>query len=233
MQIGSDVIIHDINVHVHCGEFTALIGPNGGGKSTLLKAIIGELPHSGKLNYLDSKGLHTGKPVFGYVPQKIDFDKHTPVSVMDFLSSCASAFPIWFGYKKQVTATIMANLERVQSSHLIKRRLGELSTGELQRVLLSLALNPTPNILLLDEPIAGVDAGGMQLFYDLVSDLRRSFDLTVVLVSHDLAAIAKYADNVILLNKTIVTSGKPSQVFQHPKFLETFGIDFISHLEEE
>ncbi len=232
VQIGNDTIIHDINMHIHCGQLTALIGPNGGGKSTLLKAIIGELPHSGKLNYLDNKGLHTGKPILGYIPQKIDFDKHTPVSVIDFLSSCISSYPIWFRYKKKVTDTIMSNLEKVQSAHLVNRRLGDLSIGELQRVLLSLALNPVPDILLLDEPIAGVDAGGMQLFYDLVSDLRDSYDLTVVLVSHDLDTVAKYADNVILLNETVITSGKPVDVFKHKKFLETFGIDIISQLKD-
>ncbi len=98
--------------------------------------------------------------------------------------------------------------------------------------MLSLALNPVPDILLLDEPIAGVDAGGMQLFYDLVSDLRDSYDLTVVLVSHDLDTVAKYADNVILLNETVITSGKPVDVFKHKKFLETFGIDIISQLKD-
>lgn len=231
VQIGNDAIIHDINMHIHCGELTALIGPNGGGKSTLLKAIIGDLPHTGRLNYLDSKGLHTGKPILGYIPQKIDFDRNAPVSVLDFLSSCLSGYPIWLGYKKQVTASILANLEKVQATHLIHRRLGDLSGGELQRVMLALALHPVPDILLLDEPIAGVDAGGMQLFYDLVSELRISYDLTVLLVSHDLDTIAKYADNVILLNKTVITAGKPVDVFQHRQFLESFGLDILTHID--
>ncbi len=232
VKIGRDIIIHDINMHFHCGELTAIIGPNGGGKSTLLKAIIGELPHTGNLNYLDKKGLHSGKPVIGYIPQKLDFDRHTPVSVLDFLSTCLSNYPVWFKYKKKVKDSILANLEKVQASHLINRKLGNLSIGELQRVLLSLALNPVPDILLLDEPIAGVDLKGMQLFYDLVSELRNNYDLTVIIVSHDLDTIAKYADNVIFLNKTVLAQGKPAEVFKNKIFLETFGIDIFTHLGE-
>ncbi len=232
VSIGGESIIHDISMHIHCGELTALIGPNGGGKSTLLKAIIGELSHSGELNYLDNKGLHTGKPSVGYIPQKLDFDKHTPLSVLDFLASCLTTYPIWFRHKKQVTADAKASLEKVQALHLLNRPLGELSGGELQRVLLALALLPVPDILLLDEPLSGIDAGGMQLFYDLVSDLRVKYDLTVVLVSHDLDTIANYADNVILLNKTVLASGKPRDVFKNPAFLTAFGMDILTHLEE-
>ena len=101
--------------------------------------------------------------------------------------------------------------------------LGELSGGELQRVLLALALSPIPDLLLLDEPVSGVDRSYQNTFYELVSDLRKTFDLSVILVSHDLDLVAKYADRVIFLNKTVESSGKPEEVFRNEKAIRAFG----------
>jgi zinc transport system ATP-binding protein len=121
-------------------------------------------------------------------------------------------------------------LEHVQATHLVDRPLGQLSGGELQRVLLALALTPTPDLLLLDEPISGVDLAGMELFYQMVSELRRLYDLSILLVSHDLTSVGHVADRVVLLkNGTIQADGPPEPVLAGRLVRETFGYDFAAH----
>ncbi|MDP2891554.1 MAG: ATP-binding cassette domain-containing protein [Bacillota bacterium] len=222
VTIGGSVILHDVNMHIHCNELTALIGPNGAGKSTLLKAILGQVEHTGELKYLDAKGLHTGRPAIGYVPQSINTDYGSPLSVADLFVSCNSLAPSWLLAPKGVLAKAAEALAKVQAEHLLKRRLCTLSGGELQRVLLALALQPLPDLLLLDEPVAGVDEKGMMLFFDIVGALRQDYDLSIILVSHDLKMLAKHADTVVLLNKTVIACGTPKAVFSGKSFRSTF-----------
>ena len=217
-------ILQDVNIHIHCGELTAIIGPNGAGKSTLLKALLGEVPHTGELKYLDSKGSRSDKPLIGYVPQQLSFDTGTPTSVLDLFTACRSKMPAWLFKPGSVKKRAEAGLSKVKAEHLIDRRLGALSGGELQRVLLALALDPIPNLLLLDEPVSGIDQGGLELFYNTVSELRQNYDLSIILVSHDLELVSKYADRVVLLNKTVISSGTPAQVFSDERTRKSFGI---------
>lgn len=212
VQRGKQTILHDINLHIHCGELTAIIGPNGAGKSTLLKAILGEIPHTGCLRYLNAQGGSSRQPRIGYVPQKMDFDRSNPVTVLDLFAASLSVMPVWLKVDTRVRRQSIAALERVQAVHLIHRPLGNLSGGELQRVLLALALEPLPDLLLLDEPGAGMDEPGLLMFYELVSGLRKQFDLSIILVSHDLDLVSRYADRIILLNKTVIKCGSPEEV---------------------
>lgn len=226
---GSLHILENVNIHIHCGELTAIIGPNGAGKSTLLKALLGETPHTGQLRYLGSNGSPSSKPLIGYVPQQLRFDLGTPTSVLDLFIACRSRMPAWLFKPVSVKKRALEGLAKVKAEHLIDRRLGALSGGELQRVLLALALDPVPNLLLLDEPVSGIDQGGLELFYNTVSELRQNYDLTIILVSHDLELVAKYADRVVLLNKTVISSGTPQQVFSNELTLKSFGISgFVS-----
>jgi len=160
------------------------------------------------------------------VPQQLPFDRSTPASVMDLFAACKTNWPVWFSYLDKARRDVMEALERVNIENLIDRRLGALSGGELQRVLLALALSPLPDILLLDEPVSGIDRVGNEMFYHTVSELRNNYDLTIVLVSHDLPLVAKYADRVALLNKRIICSGTPEEVFKHPEFKKIFGSSF-------
>lgn len=224
VTMGKTEIFQHVNIHIHCGELTALIGPNGAGKSTLLKAILGEVPHVGKLRYVDAKGAHTGNPVIGYVPQYLNFDLSTPTSVMDLFTACLTNRPVWLCGRRKLRGRVAENLRRVKAEYLIDRRLGALSGGELQRVLLALALDPVPDLLLLDEPVSGVDQNGLDLFYEIVSDLRASSDLAIILISHDLGLVAKHADRVVLLNKRVICSGSPEEVFQNERTKEIFGM---------
>jgi len=222
VTIGKNEILSDINLHIHCGELTALIGPNGAGKTTLLKAILGEIRHTGELSFLDAENRRRD-PVVGYVPQRLDFDPETPISVLDLFSATLSAWPVCLGHSRRVRERAAANLAGVQAEHLLAHRLGDLSGGELQRVLLALALDPNPDLLLLDEPISGVDVRGKELFYNLVSNLRQRYDLSIILVSHDWALASRYADRIVFLNRTVQCCGTPEEVFADEELLRTYG----------
>ncbi len=224
VRIGRTDIFSHVNMHIHCGQLTAIIGPNGAGKSTLLRAILGEVRHTGTLHYVDAKGKHTGHPVIGYVPQYLRFDVSSPTSVMDIFMACLSKRPVWLCSSSSLRPRVHKSLARVKAEHLIDRRLGALSGGELQRVLLALALDPVPDLLLLDEPVSGVDQNGLELFYDIVSELREKEDMAIILISHDLNLVARHADKVVLLNKEVVTSGTPQEVFADERTKRIFGM---------
>jgi len=219
---GNQVILENINLHLHCGDLTAVIGPNGAGKSTLLKAILGEVHHEGTLSFTDEKDRLTRKPTVGYVPQILDFDKTSPVTVRDLFNVTYSNFPIWLKRSKSAEEIAEEALEKVEATGLLDKKLGRLSGGELQRVMLALAITPMPDILLLDEPVSGVDHRGLKIFYDIVSGMRKKYDLTIIVISHDFEFVKKYADKVVLLDKTIKCVGKPNDVFKSDEFQELF-----------
>ncbi|HEX3031982.1 MAG TPA: metal ABC transporter ATP-binding protein [Bacillota bacterium] len=229
---GGTEILRDVNITVHCGELTALIGPNGGGKSTLLKSILGEIPHSGQLRFADSSGKRLGRPRIGYVPQRLDFDSSSPISVLDLFAASQTKVPVWLFNSGRLARSTQEALSRVQAEHLIYRRLGDLSGGELQRVLLALALLPMPDLLLLDEPVSGIDQQGLELFYKLVSDIRDRYDLSIILVSHDLHSVAHYADRIVFLNKTVQCCGTPGEVFSDNTISRLFGEVLLEGLFE-
>jgi zinc transport system ATP-binding protein len=222
VTIGSDVILRDVNLHVHCGEFTAIIGPNGAGKSTLLKAILGEVRHTGSLKFMSSHGERKDRPSIGYVPQDLNLDAASPTSVLDLYTVAVSRAPAWLRIPGSIKRKAKESLAVTGADHLLYRKLGALSGGEQQRVLLSLALDPVPEILLLDEPVSGIDQNGLDIFYELLSDLRRRYDLSIIMVSHDLELVARHADRLVLLNKTVLASGSPGEVFGSDSFRSVF-----------
>lgn len=232
ITLGNNQILKDVNLHIHCGELTSIIGPNGAGKSTLLKALLGEVSHEGNLIFMGENNNKYNQPIIGYVPQYLTFDSSSPISVLDLFISCKTTTPAWFKSKKKLREDVLESLKRVKVPHLIDRRLGALSGGELQRVLLALALDPMPNILLLDEPVSGVDQNGLDLFYKILLDIKNNYDLSIILVSHDLELVAKYSDRVALINGTVVCSGTPSQVFSHHATKKIFGLSWNNDTEE-
>lgn len=223
---GNTQILKNINLHVHCGELTAIIGKNGAGKSTLLKAILGENKYSGILTFKSNNKEMSRKPIIGYVPQKLDFDTTSPISVLDVFSSVMSKKASYLPKSNELREEVIKSLQKVEAIDLIDKKLGYLSGGELQRVLLALALQPIPHILLLDEPVSGIDQNGMNLFYELVSKLRTEYDLSIILVSHDLSLVNKYANRVVFINnKTIECIGPPNEVFNNEVVASTFGLN--------
>ena len=221
------VIIHDVTLDVHHGEIMAIIGRNGAGKTTLLKALLGRIPYTGSITFTNPKGERVEKPRIGYVPQNMVFDRSTPMTVADMLCANLSAFPIWLGHKKEKMARAGAMLQKVGGKNLLQNRLGSLSGGEMQRVLLAFALEPMPDMLLLDEPVSAVDRKGIEVFYDLVTSLRSEYHMPVILVSHDLSHVARYATRAALLDRTILVSGDVKTVMASPQVRETFGLDVV------
>ena len=220
---GEDTLLDDVNLTFHCGELTALIGKNGAGKTTLLKTLLGERHYKGSISFTDHHGTVLPVPKIGYVPQHLDFDKSMPVSVADFIAAAKGGKAVWFGKNTKMKESIRRMLDDMECGYLADRRLGALSGGELQRVLLALATDPVPDLLVLDEPVSGVDMAGLDLFYKRIMELRDKQHMAVLLVSHDLGLIRKYADKVVLLDKTIVAEGEADDVFRTEAFKEAFG----------
>ena len=214
-------ILRDIDLHIHCGQIVAVIGPNGAGKSTLFQAILGQRPHTGSIDFQRSGGEKT-RPLIGYVPQSPTFDKGDPVSVLDFFAAAVSIYPIFLPIPKGLRRRVTDCLRRVHAEGLVDQRLGSLSGGELQRVLLALALEPLPHILILDEPFSGVDVEGELQLLRLLDELRRTFDLSILLSTHDFSNLADYADKVVLMKETVLKVGRPLEVMESPEFAQVF-----------
>lgn len=221
VTIGSDVILKDINMHVHCGELVALIGPNGAGKSTFLKAVLGQREYQGVIAFSEP-GQRSRKPRIGYVPQSPSFDPSEPVSVADLFACCMSRRPAFLGIGGDTRALALECLERVHGVELYEKRLGTLSGGELQRVLLALALEPMPNILILDEPLSGVDVEGMETLMDMLDEIRKTYDLSILMTTHDFSMLPRYADQAVLIDGTVRSIGAPEQVLHSDAFREIF-----------
>ena len=224
---GEKHVLEHVNLHVHCGELTAIIGPNGGGKSTLLKTFLGEVRYSGEIKFT-SHGRTDDRPRIGYVPQHVSIDRDLPCSVMDLFALSRGRFPVWLRTGAVRRKEALASLEIVSARHLADRRLGELSGGEVQRVLLACAMTPLPEILLLDEPVSGVDAKGLSVFYETICNLRHEYDISILLVTHDIAAIAPHADRLVLLNRKVLADGKPSKVLAHSDLSAVMGMSFMN-----
>jgi zinc transport system ATP-binding protein len=203
IALGGRTILDGLNTTVEQGTLTAVMGPNGAGKTTLLHAILGLIPYSGRILFGNSEK----RPRLGYVPQRLDLDRGSPITVRDFLGSVLSRRPVWTGLAKGFEASIQTVLDRVGISGVLRSPLGKLSGGETQRVLLAQALLGNPEILLLDEPAAAVDLAGGELFCDILEEVQTERSITTLLVSHDLSVITTHARNVICLNHGLVCSG--------------------------
>lgn len=206
VTLGDVQILTNVSFEAAPGQLNAIIGPNGAGKTTLLRAILGLVPYSGTIRIGSNA---QGRPLrIAYVPQRLDFDHGMPMSVNDLLCSGVQRRPVWIGHARRARHTAEAALGRVGGAGWGRRRLGALSGGELQRVLLAFALTSEPDILLLDEPVSGVDIAGEQLFCDLLGALQREGRYTMLLVSHDLSIVTQHTQYVICLNQTVRCQGE-------------------------
>lgn len=225
VRFGEQVILEDINLHIHCGSINAIIGKNGAGKSTLIRAMLDDIPHEGEIEFKDRENGRIQKLKIGYVPQSINIEKNTPVSVYDLIASYQYRCPVFLKKSRKIEAEIKQALQVFEVEDLIDKQVCNLSGGQLQRVLLAMAIMDEPNLLLLDEPVSGVDQNGMELFYRTMEYLKENFDLSIILISHDLDYVVKYADKVILLDKTILKEGSPKEVFSSEEFQQIFGAE--------
>lgn len=224
VDLGGEEILQNVSFHLHCGEIVALIGPNGAGKSSLFRAILGQIPYTGKIAFQRADGGRP-RPLIGYVPQSPSFDRGDPVSVFDFFSAAVSDWPVFLPPPAKHRARIADCLKRVHGENLIHKRMGALSGGELQRVLLALALEPLPQILILDEPLSGVDIDGERQLLDMLDEIRNNYDLSILLSTHDFATLEQYADKVILLKSRVLRVGTPKEVLRSEEFQNVFHLE--------
>lgn len=215
-------VLDNITAEIPAGSVTALIGPNGAGKTTALKVILNKVPYSGKVQFLTAEGQSV-TPRFGYVPQVLDFDRGIPMTVIDFLVMPHQKKPLWLGRRRALVEKAEENLSLVEAAHLAPRPLGKLSGGELQRVLLASALSGNPNLLLLDEPVSGIDIAGERLFCDLLESIHHRRHFTMVIVSHDLSVVTNHADHVICLNKSVICHGETARILTPENLQAVFG----------
>ncbi len=200
-------LLENISLKVAAGDIVTIVGPNGAGKSTLLRVLLGLLtPTTGM--------VHTkAKLRIGYMPQKISIDHTLPLTVKRFLqlARCHS--------KKSASEV----LSEVGATSLAERSLHVLSGGEMQRVLLARALLCHPDLLVLDEPVQGVDINGQRALYELIADIRNRWNCGILLVSHDLHFVFAASDQVICLNQHICCAGRPEAVIKDPQYAKLFG----------
>lgn len=222
VRLGGSLVLENASAHVPRGESTAIIGPNGAGKTSLALAILGQEPYSGTIHFPPHRTRNSVR--FGFVPQKLQFDRAMPMTVLDFLTAGLQRRPLFFGYSPRRRAQALAMLEEVECVELADRSFGALSGGEIQRVLLASALLRDPEILILDEPTSGVDFKGGRLCCELLHRIRAKRHFSQVMISHDLATVAAHATHVICLNNTVIAEGAPKAILTHDVLTKTFGL---------
>ena len=210
-KFGDKLVLDDVTFHVPVGEFLCLCGPNGAGKSTLLKVILGLVaPDEGSVRIA---GLSTreGRSRIGYVPQRKAFDRDFPASPLEVIvANLRGRWPLRITNRERELA--MAMLEKTGASSLANARMRDLSGGETQRVFLARALATKPDLLILDEPTAGVDVGGRAAIVDLMAEISGSDSIAAILVTHNLQAVARCAERVVYLERTVRAWGLWSEL---------------------
>ncbi|BAN45798.1 zinc ABC transporter ATP-binding protein ZnuC [Metapseudomonas resinovorans] len=209
VRFAGQAVLQDVNLSLKPGEIVTLIGPNGAGKTTLVRTVLGLLkPDKGEV-------WRKSRLRIGYMPQKLQVDATLPLTVLRFLRLVPGVD----------RTTALAALDEVGAAQVIDSPLQNISGGELQRVLLARALLREPELLVLDEPVQGVDVAGQAELYRLITRLRDRHGCGVLMVSHDLHLVMSTTDQVVCLNRHVCCSGHPEQVSFDPAFVELFGQD--------
>jgi zinc transport system ATP-binding protein len=227
VELGGVEILRGLTAEIARNQITALVGANGSGKTTLLRALLKEIPCAGAVTFHCGHDHSRPNPHHvGYVPQKLRIESNMPLTVRDLLGVALQSRPIFFGFGPKVRQQMTRMLHEVGASEgLLDKPLEKISGGELQRVLLALAMQPEPELLLLDEPAAGIDVKGQEQFYDVIGRLNRERGTTILLVSHDLMMVGKHVQRVMCLKDGQVhCQGTPQEIT--PEILRhVFGMD--------
>jgi len=216
VKFGERTVLQDFDFVVEKGSVLAVIGPNGSGKTVLLKALLGIIPYSGEVSWAPGTKI-------GYVPQKIDADIHLPVTIENLLQAKARIMKLGSGAVEKASA--QANLTRA----ILKTPMGHLSGGNFQKALIAFALLGDPNVILFDEPTASLDQLAEEHVYDLIHELQAKQGLTVILVSHELSVVNEYATQVLCVNREKICFGVPRDVLT-PEVLKEL---YSSHKHHE
>ena len=215
---GRSDIIRDLSFAIAGGSWTAIIGPNGSGKTVLFKALIGALPFRGRIHWAAGTRI-------GYVPQKLDLERDLPLTGLDLLSAKLSV--------TRSAEDAVAAARNVGLGDEVARPIGALSGGQFQRLLVALALIGHPSVLLLDEPTAGVDAPGQEHLNELIHRLQHERGLTVLVISHELSVVYRYAENVLCLSYPRAHFGPPKAVLTPDLLGEIYGAPVAYHVHDE
>jgi len=214
VELEGTKIIQNLSFKIKKGDVLTILGPNGAGKSVLLKTLLGVFPHQGKIEW--KKGAK-----IGYVPQRLPFIKDAPMNVEEFFKLKEA--------KEKETKKVIDSVGFKES--FLKKKIGELSSGQFQRILVAWALINNPDILFFDEPTTGIDIGGEETIYALLDKLRKKRNLSILLVTHDLSVVYKFSNHVICLNKCPICQGKPKKVLTSENLNKLYGeeIKFYEH----
>jgi zinc transport system ATP-binding protein len=206
LELGNTRILDDVSFTVRAGTIHCIVGANGGGKTSLIRSLVGQMPHSGRISINWQEGRVTG-----YVPQSLDFDKSLPVTVLDFMAMTSQKRPVFLGVSRARRELIQSVLEKLGLGDKLKAKLGSLSGGERQRVLFAQAMIPEPSLLLLDEPMTGLDLAGKDILENAIRDFARAGG-TVVWVNHDIVQVNEIADAMTYINRQVLLDGPPREV---------------------
>jgi len=214
VELDNEKIIENLSFEVKEGDVLTVLGPNGAGKTVLLKTLLGLLPYKGEIEW--QKGVK-----IGYVPQRLPFIKDIPMSIEEFCKLKEAS-------KKEIKEILnSAGFGEI----FLNKKIGELSSGQFQRILVAWALIGNPQILLFDEPTAGIDIGGEETIYALLAKLKEERNLTILLVTHDLSVVFKFSNYVICLNKCPICQGIPKEVLTPEILYKLYGeeVKFYEH----
>ncbi|MDD3711772.1 MAG: metal ABC transporter ATP-binding protein [Patescibacteria group bacterium] len=214
VKLDNRKIIEDLSFEVSKGDVLTILGPNGAGKTVLLKTLLGIFPYNGKIDWKESVKI-------GYVPQRLPFIKETPMSVQDF-----------FELKESSIEKIKEALNSVGiKDDFLGKKIGDLSSGQFQRILIAWALLKDPNVLFFDEPTTGIDIVAEETVYNLLERIRKDRDLTIFIITHDLSVVFKFSNYVICLNRSSVCKGVPREVLDQDKLYQLYGeeVKFYVH----
>ena len=220
VTLDKEEILRDISFSVSPGEALVVIGPNGAGKTVLFRALLGLLPFKGTVRWQEGVKI-------GYVPQKFAIDRTLPITVREFFRLKSERF--WFP-PKDFTGHLAHELSLVGlSDSTLAKPMGDLSGGQLQRILISWAMLNHPDVLLFDEPTAGIDVGAEETIYNIMRKLQTERGTTILLISHDLSIVYKYSQNVLCINKKMICHGNPREVLSPQDLAKTYGEGMYYH----
>ncbi len=225
VKYGDFTALDKVSFSLERNETLAILGPNGAGKSTLFKCILGLVDFEGEIIWEGKK------PKIGYVPQRLDFDKTIPITVLEFILLYShSKKDFWFP-SNRVKEKVKKTLNYVGAEKLLERKIGSLSSGQFQRVLIARALFNEPELLLFDEPTADIDVEGEMTIYPLLKKLSKELSFSLIIISHDLHIVLDFADKVICLNKKKMCFGVPKSVLTPDQLNKLYGggVGFYVH----
>jgi zinc transport system ATP-binding protein len=206
LALGNTTILKDVTFRVAAGSLHCIVGANGGGKTSLVRALLGQMPHTGRI----AVEWHDNRTI-GYVPQGLDFDRNLPVSVLDFMALASQRRPAFLGVGRARRAEIEATLAQLGMAHRLRAPFGGLSGGERQRVLLAQALIPAPALLVLDEPMTGLDLAGKELFEQAIRRFVTDGG-TALWINHDIVQVHAMADALTYIDRSVLLDGAPREV---------------------